>query len=151
MRRIELRGSGQSPSRSWLRAGASRQRHANAPHCAGGTLGTHRDLHVTPESRKESHQSFYGEAFQATVDQRGHLGLVDAQDSGRACLGQVTLFQNLLYLDGQQDLGPSLLGIRKAEVREYVAGALVDFNPRELRLAIAFLVVSFELSSFWDN
>ncbi len=110
-------------------AGASRQRHANTPWRSSRTSWTDRDLHIAPEGREQRHQPLHRKPFEPAVDQCRHLGLIDAQDPGRACLSQTTLFQNLLYLDSQQDFGPSLLGMRKAKVGEFVAGAFLDTAP----------------------
>ena len=93
-------------------------------------LSPNHDLDILVERRQQVHQAFDGEARQLVVTKRRDLRLRHSQHLGGIGLRELARFKHLIQRIRQAQLGLTLGGIGKPEIREHVSGATGDrFSP----------------------
>ena len=110
-----------------LAAGSERDfRQNRMMNVASGTGLGDVDLHVAAEVVEEAEEAFGGEAVEAAVEERGDLGLGDAEDFAGGALGEAAVLDDAEDACGEFGLSEVFLGMVDAEIGEDVAGTVVD-------------------------
>ena len=84
------------------------------------------DFNVLSESRQELDQPANGEVSGPVANERRHMGLLDAENSGGLRLREATAFDDAGDLQRQPRFHQFLIRVGQAEIGEYVATAFDD-------------------------
>src|SRR2546426_991793 len=99
-------------------------RHTPAPGAGGNA-----NLDVFAEASQEFHQALHGEAIEPVAHEIRYVRLADAEQPGRAILGEAALFEDAVHLEGELDLEPALFRVRIAEVGEHIPASGLHVSP----------------------
>lgn len=81
------------------------------------------DFHILTECSEEFHQAADGKIAGTIAHEQRDLGLLYAQDFGDLDLGQATVFEDRIDLQGELGFEELLFGIEETEIGEDVSGA----------------------------
>ena len=107
------------------------------------------DFNVAVEGQKEDQQPLHGEAVQASVHNRRHFGLIDAQEFGGVRLGQVAVSQYPGDVSRQFDFCQAPFRKGQSQVGKDVAAAFFNFDFVHFFLmpTLAYLVKALSLAA----
>ena len=109
----------------------AKQRLSDDRHCAVFLArGPYGNLHVLPERGEKIHEPFDREGAGAVAHQRGHVGLLDAEDLSGFRLGKAALVDEPINLQCQPGFQEFLFWMGKAEVGEDIPAAFSLFGSR---------------------
>jgi len=92
------------------------------------TAKTDDDFDLATQAAQEVHEALDREAIQPIARKRRYFGLVDSELARSARLGKTALRKDAVNGHGEPHLSLFLLGVRKAQIGEDVAGTLQDPN-----------------------
>lgn len=125
-RTVTLWGCNLSTSESEQYAHSSMRftENANAAVFAVARLRPDGDLHVLAERDQKTHQALAGKIGEAPIDQRRHLGLVDAHERGRYDLSQSPALDHAPDMARELRLGQLFFSVGQPHVGKDISAAL---------------------------